>query len=537
MCKVKFELLLKKIEKLEKKRNYHRNKNSEQSFKSKRSKEESNRISFHLHCPANTKSELKMYPSTVEAVHRRENADVIERIVKSCRLSQLNFDCLDEIFQYLFTNDLLHLCQINPMVCDAIKERAIGKHHIDFTAWNQLWGTETIFTEFGAKIRSMAIHEWDFSQAEAADSTTGDQPINQFLSMLIKHCKPNRIQELSLNFDCHGINQTQLNEARPYFGQLEKIIFASTDGRHPNTDLHEQLLTTMIDSAKQLSAIQLESTTSSGNWLRLAHMANVENLALVNSLVDDDQKWHQYLTNQPKLTSFAWVHSTNPNVRLCENVARYCSELERFFDVQVCIDDDQYFQRDFVMSRYNYFASFQNLKCAQITAYTESGRDLIGAFMAMARRNTVERLGINFLQNPTIKYTLDDMDYAAQEYPEIQSLQSLAIENCTSCNFWNGILVNFLKATMNLKELSISGCDRINSIQLTCIALAPSKLDVLNINQLIVADLPLAMKSISVGRAKNNNSNTLTVVINSEQSGQLKGREFCNIQFEVIGQE
>lgn len=477
---------------------------------------------------------MKMYPSTVEAAHRRKNEEVVERIIKNCRLSQLNFDCLGEIFQFLSTSDLIHLCQINPMVCDAIKERAIGKHHIDFSDWNQLWGTETIFSEFGAKIRSMAIHEWDFSQPEAA-SSIGDHPINQFLSMLVKNCTPNRIEELLLNFDFHGINPTQLKEARPYFSQLKKLIFASIIGRHPNSDNQELPLNTMIESAKQLSSIQLENTTSSGDWLRLNHMTNMENLVLVNSLVSNDENWLHYLTNQPKLTSFAWVHSTIPNYQLCENVARHCTDLERFFDVQFRIDDEeQYFQRDFVMSRYNYFASFQNLKCAQITAYTESGRDLIGAFMAMTRRNTIERLGINFLQNPAFKYTLDDMDYATQEYPEMQSLQSLQIENCTSCGFWNEILVKFLEATTNLNELSISGHERINSIQLTCIALVPSRMDVLQINQLIVADLELALKSISVGRAKNGNSDTLTVVVNSEQSMQLKGKEFCNIQFQAI---
>lgn len=475
-----------------------------------------------------------MHPSAVEAVHRHENEGAIERIIKFCRLSQLNFDCLDEIFQYLSTNDLIHLCQINPMVCDAIKERAIGKHHINFSDWNQVWGTETIFSEFGAKIRSMAIHEWNFPQSETA-SAADDQPINQFLSMLIEHCAPNRIEELSLNFDFQGIDPTQLNEARPYFSQLKKFIFASIVGRHPNTDHHEQPLNTMIDSAKQLSSIQLENTTSNGDWLRFNHIANVESLALVNSMVSNDQNWHHYLTNQPKLTSFAWVHSTIPNYQLCENVARHCINLERFFDVQYRIDDEQHFQRDFVMSRYNFLASFQNLKCAQITAYTESGRDLVGAFMALAQRNTVERLGVNFLQNPTIKYTLDEMDYATQEYPEIQSLQRLQIDNCTSCDFWNGILVKFLKATMNLNELSISGHDRLNSIQLTCIAIAPSKLNVLKINQLIVADLELALKSISVRRAKNGNHDTLTVVINSEQSKQLKGSEFSNIQFGVVG--
>lgn len=476
-----------------------------------------------------------MFPSTIEAAQRHEDNDAVDRIINNCRLNKLNFDCLENIFKYLFTNDLIHLCQIDPLVCDAINERAISKRHVEFTDWSQIWDAETIFSDIGARIRSMAIDEWNFPQAEtatAASSTTDVQPINQFLSMLIKHCTPNRIQELSLRFNFYGMNQTLLNEARPYFNQLKKIIFGSIDGR-PSTD-HEQLLAAMIDSAEQLSTIQLENTSSNGDWLSFDHIKNVENLALVNSSVFDDKNWHHYLTNQPELKIFAWVNSHIPNYSLCENVARYCIGLERFFDVQFYVDDEKYFERDFVMNRYNYFASFQNLKYAQITAYTESGCDLIGAFMALARRNTVEMLAINFLKNATIKYTLDDVDYATQQYPDVESLKILEIENCTSCEFWNEILVNFLKRSVNLNELSISGDDRLNSVQLACIALATPQLDLLKINCLIVANLPQALKTISMARAKNQNPNILNVFINSEQSMQLNGCEFQNMQFEVI---
>lgn len=459
-----------------------------------------------------------MYPSAIEAVHC-DSADATDSIIENCRLSKLNFDCLEKIFEYLFTNDLIQLCHINPMVCDAIKERTISKHRINFMDWNQIWSTETIFAEIGAHIRYMAIHELNFDAG---------QPINHFLAKLIEHCTPNRIQELALRFDFNAMDETLLNAARPYFSQLQKLTFGSI-GRRSNTD-GEQLLAAMIDSAKQLSSIQLENTSSNGNWLRSNHMKNVENLTLVKSSVVDDENLHHYLTNQPKLKTFVWINSHNPNYTLCENVARYCSELERFVDVQYHVDEE-YLQRNFVMSRYNYFASFQNLKNAHITAYTESGRDLIGAFMALAQRNTVEMLGIHFLKNATTKYTLDDMDNAAEQYPDILSLKYLDIENCTSCGFWSGILVNFLKRTMNLNELSISGHDQLNSIQLTCIVLAPPQLNVLKINRLNVKDLPLALKSISIVRVS---FTALKVCINSEQSMQLGGREFQNMQFEVI---
>lgn len=449
-----------------------------------------------------------------------EDAVVAEEMVNNCRLSLLNFDCLEKIFEQLSTNDLIKLCKINPIVCNAVIERAVSKRIINFTDWNEIWSTETIFMEIGKRIKLMSICEQNICPKLCREST----PIDYFLGLFVKHCTKNRLDALSLCFDVTTINQGLLEAAKPYFTKLRQIHYVSV-GWQSNIG-YEKLLATIIDSAQQLSTIQIEEARIQGAWLQRDNVKNVQNIALINSNILDKQNWELYVKEQPALKVFAWINLALPNRTLCKNIARNCNQLERFIDVQ-CLVPKQYLHADFVMNRYNYFSSFEKLKCARITAYTRSGRDLVTAFVALAQKNTLKKLSINFITNAIAIF----QPYHHVQYPQFTSIKQLDIQNHSSCALWDRIIVNFMSGLVNLKQLTISGHESINSIKLAKIALAAPHLSVLKISEAHTPGKYLSKALMLIGeemKGRKTGPKVFTVFINSEQKTYLEGHNFSD---------
>lgn len=463
-----------------------------------------------------------MLPPIVE-FNEYESCSTAEQIMENCRLGKLNFDCLEKIFEHLGTGELIELCKIDQFVCNAVKERAIAERMINFSEWKQIWGTEMIFKEIGQRIKHMSIAEADMCQQMCQHLS----PFDQFLRFLSKYCSKNRLKSLSLNFDVSAMDANLLESARPFLTNIQQILFTSMS-HMPNIG-QDQFFITLIECAKQLSTIQLVNTTIDGKWLRLENMKNVENVALIDSIIFDSTNWQSYFERQPTLKFFAWINCRFPNYTLCENIARNCTQLERFVDYQHLVHD-KYLQRDFVMNRYNYFGLFENLKCARITAYTSSGRDLTGVFMALSQKNTLETLGINFIMNTISQYNAADRLGSSLHYTQFTSLKSLHIQNHSPCFFWHGNLINFMSCMVNLREVSISGPSQINSVQITCIALKAPKLITLKLNGAMTGSDDLCMALQTIAKVKEINPNSkdgiFTVVLNTDQMRQLEGQNF-----------
>lgn len=464
-----------------------------------------------------------MLPTTTEPI-QSENARTFEEIVKNCRLGKLNFDCLERIFEELCSGELINLCKINPIVCDAVIERAVSKRMIYWNDWNRIWSTETIFKEIGDRIKYMSIGEESFGPEFSKSSP----PFDHFLGLLVKHCEANRLCTLSLHFDINAVDPSLLEASKPFWTNLRQLHFASV-GRHPNVG-HEQFLSTVIEST-QLSSLQLENTWIKGNWLQNQNMKNIQHLALINSSVFDGKNWQLYFDQQPTLKTFAWINAAIPNYTLCANIARNCKELESFIDIQHHVPE-KYLQRDFVMNRYNYFPLFESLECARITAYTSSGRDLISVFLALAQKSTVGTLSINFILNVLDQFNVNNRLDRNIRYTEFTSLKNLEIHNHSTCHFWNDTIVNFMSAMVNLHEATISCQNPINSVQITCIALAAPQLKVLKINQAYTEPSHLARALTTIARVRKDK--VFTVIINSNQMAQLGGQDFGgNIRLNV----
>lgn len=451
-----------------------------------------------------------------------------------CRLGTLNFDCLEKIFERLSTKELIQLCALNPIVHDAFKERAVKKREIIFSEWTQIWDTETIFKEFGEWMKFTTIKSDDID-LQACKNTT---EFEYFLNLFVKHCSENRLQTLSLHFDIGKINLDLLNAAKPFFTNLRKIHYTSV-GAQENSG-QDQFFATIIDSAKELESIQLENTWNKGTWLQHINMQNIQNIALINSSIFDKKSWDAYFHRTPtKIKRFAWINTTIPNYILCEQMVRNCPNLEHLIDIQHSVPDAYLRDDVFLLNRFNYVSAAKNLKCTRVTSYMRSGQDLIGLFVAIAQENTIQYLSIDFLKNATRRINYENYRLMINNtYPHFTSLRNLEILNNSSCMFWSTIFVNFMCDLINLHEVSVSGDEEINPVQMTRIALAPPNLKVLKINAACTTNLYAAVYTIGRVKEENKLSNgehAITIVINQQQYTNLRGRDISkSIKFIIV---
>lgn len=441
----------------------------------------------------------------------------VETEDSNCRLGGLNFDCLEKIFESLCTRELINVCAINPTVRYAVKERVVRKRMISFNDWNRIWDTETIFKEFGEWIKHMSIAE------DNLNSFGNLTAFDNFLQLLAKYCTKNRLQTLSMHFDIGEVNKDLLNASKPYFTNLRQIHYSSV-GRKENSG-HEQLFAAIIDGANELESIQLENTWSKGTWLQHNKAKNIQSITLIDSSIFDKKSLDIYFNKKPAIKTFAWINASAPNHTLCENVIRNCPNLDQFVDVQYLVPDG-YLQETYLINRYNYMSDAQNLKCARITSFCRSGQDLISFFAAIARKNTLQNLSIHFIMNAIgeFNYDANRLDLY-NKYPSFTSLHSLDIQNNSSCMFWSIIIVNFMSELLNLQQVSISGHEPINPVQMTRIALAPTNLKVLKINNANTPDLYMAIYTIGkvIEENQGKGQQTITIIINPQQNLNLQG--------------
>lgn len=457
---------------------------------------------------------------------------VIEDVVSDCRLGQLNYDCLERIFELLCTQELIHLCNIDPIVSDAVKYRVVKKRMIHVEDWNRIWCTIRLFKEFGKFMRILSI-----SERCMLGVSKGESLFEQFLGLIVKHCSENSLNVLSLHFDNGPINVDLLEAARPFLTNVYQIHIRSMS--NVLNVGHTQFLETVLQAAHGMKTIQLVNTKINGDWLQLNGMKNVENLAFINSkVIMDKQNWQFCLNMESALKSFAWINVSAANQALCELVAQKCSKMECFTDIQHVMPRS-YLRKHAVTNRYSYLASAENLKYVQVTAYTRNGQDLVEFFGIAARNNTIQNLAIHFLANAydqvIIPLSTPNIHY---RYPHFTSITALEIHGYPTCMVWGETFMNFLSELINLREMYISSDETFNSVRLTAIILAPPNLESCNVSRTHIVYLPLAIITIGVeidNRKKINDAyKGINMILNEEQNKLLEGRAISkNIRIEV----
>lgn len=453
-------------------------------------------------------------------------------VVSDCRLGQLNYDCLESIFELLCTQELIHLCNIDPIVSDAVKYRVVKKRMIYVEDWNQIWCTTRLFKEFGKFMRMLVI-----SERCMFGLSNGESLFEQFLGLVVKHCSEDNLNVLSLHFDNGPINVNLLEATRPFLTNVYQIHIRSMSNV---LNLgHTQFLETVIQAAHGMKTIQLENTTINGDWLQLNGMNHVENLCFINSeVIMDKQKWKFCFNMESALKSFTWINVSAANQALCELVAQKCSKMECFNDIQHVMPRS-HLRKYAKKNRYSYLASAENLKCVQVTAYTRSGQDLVEFFGIAARKNTIQNLAIHFLENAYDRINIDlSRPNIHYRYPDFTSITALEIYRYPTCMVWGVTFENFVSELVNLREMYISSDEIFNSVRLTTIILAPPNLESCNVSQTNIVCPHSAIitigHEIDIRKSMNDAFKGFTMILNKDQNAYLEGLDISeNIRIEV----
>lgn len=460
--------------------------------------------------------------------------------IDNCQLTKLNFDCLERVFAYLSTKDLIHLSQINPIIYDAILERAISKRHIDFYELTQIWTLEKIFAKFGKHMTEVAINENHFELWKKIRTA----PINNFLRLLIKYCTANQITEMNLTFDYRKVDAKLLNAAKPFFTNIQTL---SVTGTSSNSGDRNFLTTTIINAAKNLSMLTLENVTINFNALNFECMKNLETLSISETnCVNTTNNWQRLLSSQPKLKSFAWDNYSNPNYTICKYIADHCADtLEKFMDKQLNVPE-QFQSETFIMNRYDYFSNFKRLKKVAITGYLDSGCDLINVLAIIAQKNTVQKLWIQFLDGSEIVEDTFVVPLVGN-FDNCSSLTTLSIGNLGNDYFWCDIIVRFIKCAENLHTITISG-KYISETQIASIASAARRLKILDLSthifqkQIVAVNPPICslLADISAKWKRRNKKAAVPAILNvrvsSKQKNQLDkyGFDLNNDRIQIV---
>lgn len=154
-------------------------------------------------------------------VEAEENisVDIGQSPIGAKNLSTLNVDCLLLILDYLDSESLMKLCEVNKYFNDVV---SLYKHVLNSKLFNiqehQL--IRPIYTNFGKFIRKLDLTIMSEGTERSRDVKNR---FNDMLELMIEHFDPNTLIDLTLRLEHISINKDLLQRALPFMRKLEKF--------------------------------------------------------------------------------------------------------------------------------------------------------------------------------------------------------------------------------------------------------------------------------------------------------------------------
>lgn len=312
-----------------------------------------------------------------------EAVEATEAIGFTNRLERLNYDVLEVIFKDLATRDLVTLCKDSDFLFDAVAERTIRNHHLDFDYLNQTWPTQRIFETFGVNMSSMKISEHNLQPCQPATA------IDELLRLIAAHCLPQRhtsaLRRMLLQISVPlPLSPQLLQNAEDFFVNLEKLELQGTD-RSTVSD-HDALLNTITAKASNLQSLTLRRMQVTGDWFdNIADLRrlNLSSVTLLGAGI------YRFLQRRPNMTRFTW-NNDDENAPLIDAVCDNCPNLETLLDFHHTVAAEKP-----ATSRYASVYKLTNLQNLCVSSHTVYGYDLDPLFAALCQQNTVKQLVVN----------------------------------------------------------------------------------------------------------------------------------------------
>lgn len=327
-----------------------------------------------------------------------------------CRLKHgLNIDCLIYIFEYLNTDDLITVCNLDDYFKDIIHNYVISKHKLVFDARQNGSSIESngeLFQSFEGKIRQISY----FNTCN----------VTEFIRKIAIHC-PDGLKDLEINriprigleksINCLTKSIKHFQATAHCLRDLERLVLRSSP---QEKILYDILLgRSAIPLIKELSWISMLDLKE----LHLIHLQNIEEECLI-----------EFLRQRPRLEHFVNELSIVDMKKVGEAMANYCGDQIRVFRDQGSYAFG-YIHREMIRTRYDFLSKFTNLKEVAISSFYTCGCDL---------RYPIDRLSqIESLKNLAI-YRQRTFDHIVGMTTEIVR-SNFVFERLKQANFYRDI--------------------------------------------------------------------------------------------------
>lgn len=288
-----------------------------------------------------------------------------------CRLKHgLNIDCLIYIFEYLNTDDLITVCNLDDYFKEIINNYVISKRKVVFNA-RQTGARGELFKSFEGKIRQISY----FNTCN----------VTEFIRKIAKYC-PDGLKDLEINkIPRIGLEKTincltkcikNVRATAHCLRDLERLVLRSSP---QEKILYEILLGQFeIPLIKELNWISLLNLKE----LHLIHLQNIE----VECLID-------FLRQRPRLEHFVNELSIMDMKRVGEAMADYCGDQIRVFRDQGSYAFG-FIHREIIRTRYDFLSKFTCLKEVAISSFYTCGCDLRYPMEKLSQIESLEKLAI-----------------------------------------------------------------------------------------------------------------------------------------------
>lgn len=299
---------------------------------------------------------------------------------ENCRLRYgLNVHCLAEIFQYLNSDDLYTVGEMNEFYRQIINDLVISKHEVDFNKlFERYIKISKMFDRYGTKIRKFYFSDYE-----------NNNGIHKLVQLITKYCAIDQLKSVRMN--CQSLVNLPIQfkniELFDYTGKAEIFLYEP----HLYVPLSESL------RYLRLANINLDPNF---DWTKLK---NLTQLYLKDVYEINEENFIEFLKLRPKLEAFQHDGFTfeDSTANICKMMAKYCGNHIQYYSGELLPVQDDSLDGP-VRDLYGFLSGFKNVKMVSLTSHQVCGGDLFDSMKRLTENNTVEMLSIEYSEEDYI---------------------------------------------------------------------------------------------------------------------------------------
>lgn len=337
--------------------------------------------------------------SMVKKPRKSAKSNAVSDVVSKVLLTDVNDDCLTEVFKYLDTNSLLKVNKLGGRLRGIVTDRVIRMKTVNFSQLTKEMSLKKLFSKLGGSMTKIQICSDDIQMTAPNHS-----PFMEFLRLLICYGQPGQLKKMVLEFGKNEYTKVPLElliAVKPFLENVHTLQFKLQ--AKPTNNFFEQFMEHF--PKENLSTLVLDNAIAIGDWMKAESMPKLRefHLSIVqNSTRRQDDLNHanlmQFIGGKPSLHTFNYEGKNSEAI--FNAVAMHIPDVERLGMVKnlsVPMDDGDDFasHRNNIRNKWSYLKAFGKLKNLSLTSYAVNFSNCGEVFRTLADNNTVECLELS----------------------------------------------------------------------------------------------------------------------------------------------